>query len=68
MSNMITAFALDKKDGAVIANLTNFGAPYDIKALPDGFVVADYAVGRLTKVAAENIAAFKAGKPINVVN
>ena len=42
---------LDKKDGAVLANLTNFGAPYDIKALPDGFVVADYAVGRLTKVA-----------------
>ncbi len=42
---------LNKSDGAVLANLTNFGAPYDIKALPDGFVVADYAVGRLTKVA-----------------
>jgi sugar lactone lactonase YvrE len=37
--------------GEVLAHLTNFGAPYDVKPLPDGFVVADYAVGRLTKVA-----------------
>ncbi|TAL01266.1 MAG: hypothetical protein EPO08_10880 [Rhodospirillaceae bacterium] len=40
-----------RDSGKVLANLTNFGAPYDIKPLSDGFVVADYAVGRLTKVA-----------------
>jgi sugar lactone lactonase YvrE len=31
--------------------LPYFGAPYDIKSVAGGFVVADYAVGRLTKVA-----------------
>jgi sugar lactone lactonase YvrE len=46
-----TVQVLDRMSGQVLANLTNFGVPYDVKPLGDGFVVADYAVGRLTKVA-----------------
>lgn len=40
-----------RDDGKLRANLTNFGIPYGIVPLRDGFVVADYTVGRLTKVA-----------------
>jgi sugar lactone lactonase YvrE len=42
---------VDRETGAMRANLSNFGAPYGIAAVADGFVVADYVVGRLTKVA-----------------
>jgi sugar lactone lactonase YvrE len=42
---------VDRETGAMRANLSNFGAPYGIAPVADGFVVADYDVGRLTKVA-----------------
>jgi streptogramin lyase len=40
-----------RDSGEIEATLPYFGAPYDIKPVADGFVVADYVVGRLTKVA-----------------
>jgi sugar lactone lactonase YvrE len=40
-----------RDSGEVQATLPYFGAPYEIAPVSDGFVVADYAVGRLTKVA-----------------
>jgi len=46
-----TVQVVARDGGDVLANLTDFGAPYDVKPLADGFVVADYSVGRLTKVA-----------------
>jgi len=46
-----TVQVVARETGEVLAHLTDFGAPYDIKTLHDGFLVADYAVGRLTKVA-----------------
>jgi DNA-binding beta-propeller fold protein YncE len=42
---------VDRETGAMRANLSNFGAPYGIAPVDDGFVAADYVVGRLTKVA-----------------
>jgi sugar lactone lactonase YvrE len=41
---------LERATGKALALLTGFGAPYDVKPLADGFVVADFAAGCLTKV------------------
>jgi sugar lactone lactonase YvrE len=42
---------ISRESGELRAHLTNFGAPYGIVPVSDGVVVADYTVGRLTKVA-----------------
>src|SRR5262249_15378113 len=41
---------VERATGRLLANFSNFGTPYDVKPIADGIVVADYAVGRLTKV------------------
>lgn len=41
---------LERTTGKVLADLRDFGAPYDVKLLSDGFVVADFAAGGLIKV------------------
>lgn len=41
---------LERTTGKVLADLRDFGAPYDVKLLSDGFVVADFAAGRLIKI------------------
>lgn len=41
---------LERTTGKVLADLRDFGAPYDVKLLSDGFVVADFAAGHLTKI------------------
>ncbi len=50
VSNGASVQVLERDTGRLLANFTNFGAPYDVKPIADGFIVADYAVGRLTKV------------------
>jgi sugar lactone lactonase YvrE len=41
---------LERTTGKSLAVLPDFGAPYDVKPLSDGFVVADFATGQLTKI------------------
>ncbi len=41
---------VERATGRLLANYINFGTPYDIKPIADGVVVADYSVGRLTKI------------------
>jgi sugar lactone lactonase YvrE len=41
---------LDRSTAKEVALLHDFGAPYDVKFIPDGFVVADFAAGQLVKV------------------
>lgn len=40
-----------RDSGKLIANLPGFGAPYDIRPVPDGFIVADFSADRLIHVA-----------------
>lgn len=42
---------IDRATGKLIASLPGFGAPYDIKPVSDGFMVADFASDRLVHVA-----------------
>lgn len=41
---------IDRTNNKLIANLPGFGAPYDIRPVADGFVVADYKADRLIHV------------------
>jgi sugar lactone lactonase YvrE len=40
-----------RDSGKLIANLPGFGAPYDVRAVADGFIVADFSADRLIHVA-----------------
>ena len=42
---------VDRSSNKLIANLPGFGAPYDLRPVSDGFVVADYKADRLVHVA-----------------
>jgi sugar lactone lactonase YvrE len=42
---------VDRAAGKLLATLPGFGAPYDIRPVADGFIVADFAADRLIHVA-----------------
>lgn len=42
---------VDRATGKLVANLPGFGAPYDVRPVADGFIVADFSSDRLMHVA-----------------
>jgi sugar lactone lactonase YvrE len=46
-----TVQVVGRESGKLVANLPGFGAPYDVRPIEDGFIVADFAADRLIKVA-----------------
>jgi sugar lactone lactonase YvrE len=46
-----TVQVVERASGKLVANLPGFGAPYDVRPVADGFIVADFAADRLIRVA-----------------
>jgi sugar lactone lactonase YvrE len=46
-----TVQVVARESGKLVANLPGFGAPYDVRPVDGGFIVADFAADRLIKIA-----------------